>query len=62
MEILKISLFQNNRKQLIMYPKLIETISTFSEDNISNERKEVLQPLSQYLKHKIFNKEKNKAK
>jgi arsenate reductase (thioredoxin) len=39
-----------------MNPKLIETISTFSEDNISIERKEVLQSLSQYLKHKIFNK------
>jgi len=57
MEILNISLFQNNRKQLIMYPKLIETISIFSEANISAERKEVLQPLSQYLKQKIQNKE-----
>ncbi len=40
-----------------MYPKLIETISSFSENNISTERKEVLQTLSQYLKQKIYNNE-----
>ncbi len=40
-----------------MNPYISSIIQTFSEDNISAERKEVLQPLSQYLKQKIDNEE-----
>jgi arsenate reductase len=40
-----------------MYPKISSLIQTFSVLNISTERKEVLQPLIQYLKYKAEKKE-----
>jgi len=40
-----------------MFEKILETIQTFSEENISSERKAVLQPLVQYIQSKKDRKE-----
>lgn len=40
-----------------MYPKIKDTISTFSPENISADRKEVLQPLIRYIRQKVNNNE-----
>ena len=40
-----------------MFPKLTETIASFSEENISADRKEVLQPLIDYINQKVNDKE-----
>lgn len=36
-----------------MYPEILKSIAHFSVDNISEERKEVLQPLVAYLQNKL---------
>lgn len=40
-----------------MFPKLTETIAAFSLENISPERKEVLQPLIDYIRQKVNDKQ-----